>query len=138
LHIKWHQKKLLFNEFLSSVGSTWFTGVFFDLFAILYDMASRRLCVVEEIVSILNVSNDNISYVCSSGSDCEMFDADSSESESGTSNNGSETLVTHVNSNWLQVTYCDPGPNTSISVQNIECKAVVPSSFWEGLMLIFD
>jgi hypothetical protein len=50
-------------------------------------MASRRLCDVEEIVSILNVSNDNISYVCSSGSDCEMFDADSS----GTSDNGSDT-----------------------------------------------
>jgi hypothetical protein len=48
-------------------------------------MASKRLCDVEEIVSILDVSNDNISYVSSSGSDCEMFDAGSSESESGTS-----------------------------------------------------
>jgi hypothetical protein len=56
-------------------------------------MASRRLCDVEEIVSILDVSTDNISYVSSSGSDCEMFDAGSSESESGTSDNGSETLV---------------------------------------------
>jgi hypothetical protein len=82
-------------EFFSSVGSTWFVGVFFDLFAILYEMASRRLCDVEEIVSILDVSNDNIAYVSSSGSDCEMFDAGSSESESGTSDNGSETLVTH-------------------------------------------
>jgi hypothetical protein len=82
------------------------------------------LCDVEEIVSILDVSNDNI-YVSSSGSDCEMFDAGSSESESGTSDNGSETLVTHVSSNWLQVTDCDPGPNTSISVKNIERKAVL-------------
>jgi hypothetical protein len=41
-----------------------------------------------------------------------------SESESGTSD--SETLVTHVSSNWRPVTDCDLGP-TPISVQNIEC-----------------
>jgi hypothetical protein len=32
-------------------------------------------------------------------------------------------------SNWLQVTDCDPGPNTPISVQNTEHKATVPPSF---------
>jgi hypothetical protein len=40
----------------------------------------------------------------------------------------SETRVTQV-SYWLQVTDSNPGSSTSILVQNIEYKAVAPSSF---------
>jgi hypothetical protein len=47
-----------------------------------------------------------------------MFYADTSESDEA-----------HVSSNWLQVTDCGPRPNTYISVQNIELKAIVPSGF---------
>jgi hypothetical protein len=58
-------------------------------------------------VSILDDRNENLSYDSSSGSDYEIFDADTSENESGTCDSGSETLVTRVSSNWLQVTDCD-------------------------------
>jgi hypothetical protein len=70
-------------------------------------MASRRVCDVDDIVSILDYGNENLSYYSSSGSDYEIFYADMSESESGTSDSGSETLVTCISSNWLQVTDCD-------------------------------
>jgi hypothetical protein len=59
-------------------------------------MASRRVCDVDDIVSILDDSNENLSYDTSSGSDYEIFDADTNESKSGTSDSGSETLVTRV------------------------------------------
>jgi hypothetical protein len=78
---------------------------FLNLSAFLYDMASRRVFDVDDIVSVLGDSNENLSYGSSSGSDYEIFDADMSES--GTSDSGSETLVTRVSSNWLQVTNCD-------------------------------
>jgi hypothetical protein len=39
---------------------------------------------------ILDDSNENLSYDSSSGSDYEIFDADMSDSESGTSDSGSE------------------------------------------------
>jgi hypothetical protein len=61
------------------------------------------VCDVGEIVLTLDVSNGS-----SSDSGCEMFDAESNESVS-------ETLVTHVSSNWLQVTDCDPEPNIYFS-----------------------
>jgi hypothetical protein len=70
-------------------------------------MASRRVCDVDDIVSILDDRNENLFYDSSSGSDDEIFDADMSESESGTSGSGRETLVTRIRSNWLQVTDCD-------------------------------
>jgi hypothetical protein len=70
-------------------------------------MASRIVCDVDNIASILDDSNENLSYDSSSGSDYEIFEVDTSESESGTSDSGSETLVTRVSSNWLQVTDCD-------------------------------
>jgi hypothetical protein len=70
-----------------------------------------------------------LSYIRSSDSDCEIRDANTSESENGTSDSGSETGVKHVSGNWLHVTDCDPGPSTSISLQNIGRKAIVPRSF---------
>jgi hypothetical protein len=39
-------------------------------------MARRRVHDDNEMVSILDFSTENISYVSSSGSDYEMFDAD--------------------------------------------------------------
>jgi hypothetical protein len=65
------------------------------------------VCDVDDILSVLDDSNENLLYDSSSGSDYEIFDADMSESESGTSDSGSKTLVTCVSSNWLQVTDCD-------------------------------
>jgi hypothetical protein len=62
-------------------------------------MTNRRVYVVD-ITSVLDDSNENLSRDSSSGSDCEIFDADTSDS-------GSETLVAHVSSNWLQVADCD-------------------------------
>jgi hypothetical protein len=62
-----------------------------------------------------DVSNENLLCVIYSGSDYEKCLM--SESESGTSD--SETLVTHVSSNWRPVTDCDLGP-TPISVKNID------------------
>jgi hypothetical protein len=58
-----------------------------------------------------------------------VFYADTSESDSGASYTGSEIFEAHVSSNWLQVTDCGPRPNTYISVQNIQLKAIVPSGF---------
>jgi hypothetical protein len=40
----------------------------------------------------------------------------------------SQARVTHVSSNWFQVTDCDPEPSTSISMRNIEHKAIIPSN----------
>jgi hypothetical protein len=85
---------------------TWFIVVF-SVYLRFYDMASSRVCDVDDIVSILDDDNGNLSYDSSSGSDYEIFHANMSKSESGTSDNGSETLVTRANSNWLQVTDCD-------------------------------
>jgi hypothetical protein len=52
------------------------------------------------------------------------------KSESGTSDHGSKSGVSHAGMNhWLQFTHSDPGPSTSTSVQNIERKAIVRSSF---------
>jgi hypothetical protein len=67
-------------------------------------MACKIVCD-DDIVSILDDSKENLSYDSSSGSDYEIFYADMSESESGTSD--SETWVTRISSNWLQVTDCD-------------------------------
>jgi hypothetical protein len=52
-------------------------------------------------------------------------DADISESESDTSDSGSEIELTHISSSWLQVTDCDSGLITSISAQNTECNTPV-------------
>jgi hypothetical protein len=65
------------------------------------------VCDDDDIVSILDDRNENLLYDSSSGTDDEIFDADMSERESGTSGSGRETLVTRVRSNWLQVTDCD-------------------------------
>jgi hypothetical protein len=54
-------------------------------------MACKIVCDVDDIVSILDDSNENLSYDSSSGSDYEIFYADMSESESGTSDSGGET-----------------------------------------------
>jgi hypothetical protein len=78
-------------------------------------------------VSILDVTNESISYVSSSNSDYEKLDAE--KSESGTSDSDSKTLVTTAISNWLQVTDSDSELNTSISVQNTEHKTIAPPSF---------
>jgi hypothetical protein len=59
-------------------------------------MASRRVSDVDDIVSILDDSNENLSYDTSSGSDYEIYDANMNESKSGTSDSGSETLVTCI------------------------------------------
>jgi hypothetical protein len=56
------------------------------------------MCDVDDIVSILDDSKENLSYDSSSGSDYEIIDYDMSESESGTSDSGSENLVTHASS----------------------------------------
>jgi hypothetical protein len=50
------------------------------------------VCDVDDIVSILEDSNENLSCDSSNCSDYEIFDADTSES--GTSDSGSEILVT--------------------------------------------
>jgi hypothetical protein len=89
---------------------------------------TSSVCNGDEIVSILDVSNQSILDISSSDSDYEISDADVSESESGTCDSGNITGATEV-SDWLQVTDSDPGPSTAIPVQNIECKAVVPLSF---------
>jgi hypothetical protein len=91
-------------------------------------MASRRVDDDSEIVSILHVSHESSSDFCSSDSDCEISNANASETKSGTSDCVSVTGATEV-SDWLQVTNSDPGPSTAFPVQNIEHKAVVPSSF---------
>jgi hypothetical protein len=91
-------------------------------------MARRRVCDDDEIVSILDVSNESLSDISSSDSDCEISDADASESEGGTSDSDSVTGATEV-SDWLQVTDSDPEPSTAVPVQNIEHKVVVSSSF---------
>jgi hypothetical protein len=67
--------------------------------------------------------------VSTSDSDREISDAYSSVIKSNTSDSGSENGATHVGVNWLQVIDCCHGPDTFISVQYIECKAIVPSSF---------
>jgi hypothetical protein len=54
-------------------------------FAYLRNMASRRVRDDSEIVSILDVSHESSSEFCSSDNDCEISNADASESESGTS-----------------------------------------------------
>jgi hypothetical protein len=66
-------------------------------------MASRRVCDVDDIMSILDYSNENVSYDSSSGSNYEIFDTNTSKSVTS----DSDTLVTHVSSHWLQVTDCD-------------------------------
>lgn len=77
----------------------------------------------EEMVSILNVTDENTSYTSSSESDYGKSDANTNENNSGSSDCGSKTRVIHVSSNWLQVIDSGPGPSTPISVQNFECKA---------------
>jgi hypothetical protein len=42
---------------------------------------AKRVCDDDEIVSILNVGTENISYVSSSGSDHEMFDTGTNKRE---------------------------------------------------------
>jgi hypothetical protein len=84
-------------------------------------MVRRRGCD-DEIAPIFNVCSESVSYVSSSDRDYEISDANTNESKNGTSDNISKTGETYISSNLLQVTACDPGRNTPISVQNTEHK----------------
>jgi hypothetical protein len=50
------------------------------------------VCDIDDMVSILDYSNDNLLYDSSSGSDYEIHEADRSDSESDTSDSGSGNL----------------------------------------------
>jgi hypothetical protein len=54
------------------------------------------VCNDNEIVSILDTSNENISYISSSETDSKVICAGTSESESGTSDSGSEAGMTYT------------------------------------------
>jgi hypothetical protein len=84
------QKKLFFNEILLIVVYTWFVVVFsiYLRFSMTWQVGE---CVMLMTVSILDDSNENQLYDSWSGSDYEKFDANPSESESGTSDGGSES-----------------------------------------------
>jgi hypothetical protein len=91
-------------------------------------MVRRKVRDDDEIVSILDINNEQESDISSSDSNCKINDADTIESESCTSNSDRITGAAEV-SNWLQVTDSDPRLSTTIPVQNNESKEVVPSSF---------
>jgi hypothetical protein len=68
----------IINENLVSLTDVWSAVVFSPM---VLSSKAKRVCDDDEIVSILNVGTENISYVSSSGSDHEMFDTGTNKRE---------------------------------------------------------
>jgi hypothetical protein len=95
-------------------------GFFFHFFAYLRNMASRRVRDDSEIVSILDVGHECSSDTSSSDSDCEISNADASESESGTSDFSSVTGTTEVTGFRLLIQTLDQAQHFQCKILNVK------------------
>jgi hypothetical protein len=68
--------------------------VLFNLSVVLSNMARRARD--DEMVSVSNVSDQNVSHISSSDSDHEISDTDTSDGKSSTTDSGSECGVIRI------------------------------------------